>query len=160
MKYAYFYETNFCRIGISDNGLSGEETAITHLFFGNSVAPSSYEIKETRIIKEAAQQLVEYLDGKRTTFHLPLQPSGTDFEQSVWNALLKIPYGTTKSYGEIAQQIGHPKASRAVGRAIGRNPISIFIPCHRVIGKNGNLTGYAGGLEHKIKLLKIEGIDI
>lgn len=98
----------------------------------------------------------EYFSGRLQNFDLPLKPKGTDFQKQVWKALLMIPYGETKSYGDIAKQIGKEKAVRAVGGANHVNPISIVIPCHRVIGKNGNLTGYGGGLEVKEKLLELE----
>ncbi len=105
---------------------------------------------------EAKRQLQEYFDGTRTTFDLPLNPSGTDFQRRVWQKLQAIPFGVTISYGELARRIGDPNASRAVGLANGRNPLSIVIPCHRVIGANGKLTGYAGGIERKQWLLKFE----
>lgn len=109
------------------------------------------------ILLETERQLNEYFSGKRKTFSIPLDFNGTDFQKGVWNALLTIPYGETRSYGEIAVQLGNPKAVRAVGAANGRNPISILAPCHRVIGSNGKLTGFAGGLEAKSLLLKLEG---
>lgn len=103
------------------------------------------------------QQLIEYFDGKRETFTIPLHYKGTPFQQSVWQALLEIPYGQTTTYSHIAAHIQNKKAIRAVGTTIGANPISIIIPCHRVIGKNGTLTGYSGGLDVKEKLLVHEG---
>ena len=113
-------------------------------------------IKETPLNKEAATQIKEYLKGSRKDFDLPLKPEGTDFQLRVWQALLAIPYGETRSYQEIAEQAGNIKACRAVGLANNRNPIAIIIPCHRVIGKNGSLTGYGGGLEIKARLLELE----
>ncbi len=107
----------------------------------------------------AIRQLEEYFAGKRTTFALNLAPRGTVFQRNVWNALLKIPFGAAVSYSDIARDIGNPNAVRAVGLANGRNPIPIVIPCHRVIGKDGSLTGYGGGLPIKQKLLAIEGFD-
>jgi methylated-DNA-[protein]-cysteine S-methyltransferase len=101
-------------------------------------------------------QLGEYFAGARTTFDLPLAMAGNEFELSVWAALLEIPYGETASYGEIARAIGHPSAPRAVGLANGRNPIAVIVPCHRVIGADGSLTGYGGGLERKRLLLDLE----
>ena len=106
----------------------------------------------------AREQLGEYFAGERTEFDLPLAPDGTPFQAQVWEALTRIPYGRTASYGEIARGIGHPSASRAVGMANGRNPISILVPCHRVIGTDGKLTGYAGGVERKRFLLELEGV--
>jgi methylated-DNA-[protein]-cysteine S-methyltransferase len=107
----------------------------------------------------AVLQLEEYFAGKRRDFDLPLRPQGTDFQQRVWRALTEIPYGVTWSYGELARRIGNPNASRAVGLANGQNPISILVPCHRVIGANGSLTGYGGGLERKRWLLAHEGLQ-
>lgn len=114
---------------------------------------------EDPILAAAEQQLHAYFAGTLTRFTVPLDFQGTDFQKSVWTALLTIPFGETRSYGEIARQIGRPSASRAVGAANGRNPISIIAPCHRVIGSNGALTGFAGGLEAKAFLLAIEGAD-
>ena len=114
---------------------------------------------EDPILAAAEQQLHAYFAGTLTRFTVPLDFQGTDFQKSVWTALLTIPFGETRSYGEIARQIGRPSASRAVGAANGRNPISIIAPCHRVIGTNGALTGFAGGLEAKAFLLAIESAD-
>ncbi|MBC5765878.1 methylated-DNA--[protein]-cysteine S-methyltransferase [Ramlibacter albus] len=109
------------------------------------------------VLQQAIAQLQEYFDGTRTRFDLPLDLGlGTSFQQSVWNALLAIPCGDTSSYSLIGQRIGKPAASRAVGAAIGRNPLSIVVPCHRVLGSGGQLTGYAGGLDRKTALLKLE----
>jgi methylated-DNA-[protein]-cysteine S-methyltransferase len=106
--------------------------------------------------EETKRQLTAYFSGQRTQFELPLRLQGTPFQQRVWAALQTIPYGETLSYGELAQQIGQPTASRAVGLANGRNPVSIVVPCHRVIGANGKLTGYGGGIERKQWLLNHE----
>lgn len=108
------------------------------------------------ILTKAASQLVEYFAGKRTSFDLPLDPQGTPFQRAVWDALLAIPYGETRSYGQLAKQLGNPNATRAVGAANGRNPISIVVPCHRVVGSTGKLTGFAGGLHTKSYLLDLE----
>ena len=108
------------------------------------------------VLKETARQLAEYFAGERTTFDLPLAAEGTPFQRRVWEALCAIPYGETVSYGELARRIGQPTASRAVGLANGRNPISIVVPCHRVIGSSGKLVGYGGGLERKETLLALE----
>ena len=112
---------------------------------------------EHDVLVEAARQIAEYFAGTLTRFDLPLDFRGTDFQKSVWAALLTIPFGETRSYAEIARQVGRPTAFRAVGAANGKNPISIIAPCHRVIGTNGTLTGFAGGLEAKALLLGIEG---
>ena len=110
------------------------------------------------ILKQAIAQLDAYFRGKRTGFDLPLDlQAGTQFQQSVWRALMAIPRGGTTSYGVLSQRIGKPAAVRAVGAAVGRNPVSIVVPCHRVLGADGSLTGYAGGLERKSALLKLEG---
>lgn len=108
------------------------------------------------VLLKAEKELNEYFSNKRKKFTIPLEPLGTDFQQRVWQALQEIPYGSTFSYKQIAEKIGNPKAVRAVGGAIGRNPLSIVIPCHRVIGSNGTLTGFAGGLDKKTKLLQLE----
>jgi methylated-DNA-[protein]-cysteine S-methyltransferase len=110
------------------------------------------------VLAHAVRQLAEYFAGTRTQFDLPLDlQGGTPFQQSVWHALLRIPSGSTDSYGALSERIGKPAAVRAVGAAVGRNPLSIVVPCHRVIGANGALTGYAGGLERKTALLQLEG---
>jgi methylated-DNA-[protein]-cysteine S-methyltransferase len=111
------------------------------------------------LLQQAIQQLEEYFAGQRKLFELPLDLAyGTAFQQSVWQALLAIPQGKTMSYGEVSTRIGKPAAVRAVGAAIGRNPVSIIVPCHRVLGGTGLLTGYAGGLDRKTALLKLEGV--
>lgn len=109
------------------------------------------------VLLNAKQQMLTYFKTE-TAFDLPLNPKGTPFQQKVYEALLKIPYGKTASYGEIAAMIGKPKAARAVGQAVNKNPLMIIVPCHRIIGKDGSLTGFYGGLALKEKLLKIEGI--
>ena len=117
---------------------------------------ASFKIETTSVLEEAKRQLDGYFAGNRKAFTIPLHFVGTDFQQQVWNELLNIPYGATTSYKEIAQNIGKPKAVRAVAGAIGANGISILIPCHRVIGSDKSLTGYAGGLKAKKMLLQIE----
>jgi methylated-DNA-[protein]-cysteine S-methyltransferase len=114
------------------------------------------ENKEHPVLVEAERQLNQYFAGKRKTFSLKFDFAGTEFQKKVWQALATIPFGETRSYGQIARQIGQSKAVRAVGAANGKNPISIIVPCHRVIGSNGQLTGFAGGLETKASLLRIE----
>ena len=145
----YTYKSPVGKLEIKDNG-----KAITKISFGgeeknNACSPSP-------LIKQAITQLEEYFDGKRQAFDLPISLSGTDFQKKVWKALCEIPYGKTQSYIEIAAKIGNPKAYRAVGTANNKNPIVIVIPCHRVIGKNGDLTGYAGGIDKKLLLIKLE----
>ena len=117
------------------------------------------EDSDNGLLKEAEKQLNAYFKGELKKFTIPLDFKGTDFQKSVWTALLSIPFGETRSYVQIARQIGKPEASRAVGAANGRNPISIIAPCHRVLGSNGRLTGFAAGLEAKDELLKLEGRD-
>ena len=140
----------------SINLVIAEDTrAITGVFFGTK-PPVGFIKAETPLIKKAAAQIEEYLAGKRKKFTLPLVLRGTEFQVAVWRALQDIPYGETRSYKEIAAAIGRPKAVRAVGMANNRNPISIIIPCHRVIGHDGSLVGYGGGLPLKRRLLELE----
>lgn len=130
---------------------------IRRIAFGKQELPEEICIDNNHpIIMQAEQQLKEYLDGKREIVDLPYQIHGTAFQKSVWNALTEIPYGSTKTYGMIAKEIGSSKAARAVGRACHCNPIVIVIPCHRVIGTNGSLTGFAGGIPVKENLLQME----
>ena len=143
---------------LGELGIAEENGSITNLFFGGTVAPDPYERGDTPLLREAARQLEDYFGGTRTRFDLPLAPAGTDFQRKVWSALQSIPCGETRTYGQLAAQIGQPRACRAVGRANGLNPISILIPCHRVVGAGGGLTGYAGGLAAKERLLKLEGV--
>lgn len=152
MKYGYLYKTPVGELWIYE-----EEGCVTNLTT-NRLA--GFEESETSLLKEVARQLDEYFAKKRTVFDLPLKPKGTDFQKQVWEALIAIPSGETRTYKEIAVSIGNPKASRAVGMANNRNPIMIVIPCHRVIGANGKLVGYAGGLEMKQTLLFMERGDI
>ncbi|MDR2295732.1 MAG: methylated-DNA--[protein]-cysteine S-methyltransferase [Clostridiales Family XIII bacterium] len=130
--------------------------AVSHLFFAGEAAPAGFTLAESPLLRETAAQLAEYFAGERKTFAVPLAPRGTDFMLSVWRALRDIPFGETRSYKEIAARVGKPRASRAVGMANNRNPIAILIPCHRVIGANGSLVGYAGGLSVKRFLLDLE----
>lgn len=115
---------------------------------------------ENKTSKKVKSQILEYLNGSRKTFSIPIKLNGTDFQKRVYEETLKIPYGSTKTYGEIANSIGNPKSMRAVGMALGKNPIWIIMPCHRVIGKNRTLTGYAGGVGKKLSLLKLENPEI
>jgi methylated-DNA-[protein]-cysteine S-methyltransferase len=119
--------------------------------------PQEHWCLAERQLDEACRQLDDYFAGRRRCFDLPLAPVGTPFQQEVWRALLEIPYGRTSSYSQLAAHIGRPQAVRAVGTANGANPIAIIIPCHRVIGRDGSLTGYAGGLPRKELLLRLEG---
>lgn len=153
MNNIFFYETEIGIIGIRENN-----KAITDIFF--SKVDTNDNIEETDLIKECFKQLKEYFEGNRRTFDLPLETRGTEFQKKVWDELLKIPYGETKSYKDIAIAIGNEKACRAIGMANNKNHIPIIIPCHRVIGSNGKLVGYAGGLNVKEKLLNIENLDV
>ena len=151
MKCCRCYEYPVGPVGIAE-----ADGRIVSIFFWE-LPPLCFEDRETPLIKRAAGQLTEYFGGKRRVFDLPLEFNGTDFQKKVWAALMTIPYGETRSYGEIARQIGNPNASRAVGMANHRNPIVIVCPCHRVVGSDGSLTGYGGGLRNKEYLLKLEG---
>ena len=131
-----------------------EHGALTGLYFGTRCLLG--EKGTSPLLEEAARQLQEYFAGCRREFSLPLAPRGTEFQRQVWHALEGIPYGETRTYGEIARAIGKPKACRAVGMANHRNPLSILVPCHRVVGADGSLTGYGGGLEAKQFLLELE----
>ncbi|MDR2437962.1 MAG: methylated-DNA--[protein]-cysteine S-methyltransferase [Planctomycetaceae bacterium] len=150
-----YFETSIGRLGFVENG-----NAVTNVFFRSEKAPPNTKEHSTPLLRRAAQQIKEYLNGQRTAFDLPLKPEGTEFQQTVWKALQTISYGETRSYRDIAEQIGSPKACRAVGRANHQNPITIIIPCHRVIGADGSLTGYGGGLKLKQQLLNLEKLVI
>ena len=146
--------------------LVGADGVLEELHFANS--PDQEKIIDDRRhyqhdqagFAKVIQQLSEYFSGRRQDFDLTLSPKGTAFQQSIWQELRKIPFGRTASYGEIARRVGNPKASRAVGMANSKNPIPIVVPCHRVIGKDGSLTGFGGGLEIKKQLLKLEKISL
>jgi methylated-DNA-[protein]-cysteine S-methyltransferase len=129
---------------------------ISNICFENKLVDEDIDVVETPIIRECYEQLDQYFKGDRKLFNVPIELSGTDFQKRVYNQLLNIPYGSTASYQEIAIKLDIPKAARAVGGANNKNPIPMIVPCHRVIGKNGSLTGFAGGLEIKEKLLKLE----
>jgi methylated-DNA-[protein]-cysteine S-methyltransferase len=143
---------------IGDILIEGDDDSITRLgrIGGGYDSEAWVSVDRFAAIKEAAQQLDAYWSGELFDFDLSLTPGGTPFQNKVWTALRTIPYGKTASYGDIARKIGSPTASRAVGAANGRNPIAIVVPCHRVIGANGTLTGYAGGLDMKRELLAHE----
>ncbi len=130
------------------------------IFCGDISSNDKASINTNNITDNCKKQLKEYFAGTRQVFDLPLDPKGTDFQQSVWTCLSNIPFGETFSYKDIAKQLNKPKASQAVGGANGRNPITLIVPCHRVIGANGSLTGYAGGIERKLWLLNHEGVSL
>ena len=135
--------------------LGEENGALVRLYLPNAPTPRLMP-RKTPLLERAEEQLMEYFQGKRQEFDLPLAPAGTEFQRRVWKALEAIPYGQMRSYGEIARAVGSPKGFRAVGMANNRNPLPILIPCHRVVGSGGALTGYAGGLELKKTLLELE----
>ncbi|GJM41242.1 MAG: methylated-DNA--protein-cysteine methyltransferase [Ardenticatenaceae bacterium] len=147
--------------------LAGNEKGLTQVAFQDGVNPlvpqpdwqrddSRWATATSALLSTAVSQLTAYFAGERTQFDLPLAPKGTPFQQQVWAYLQTIPYGRTTTYGAIAEQLGNPKSSRAVGAANGRNPIAVIIPCHRVVGSSGKLTGYASGLKFKEALLGLE----
>ncbi len=132
-----------------------EKGFVTYLGFGKKPSFAATE-RDSPLMCRAHAQLKEYLNGGRTSFSLPLRAEGTPFEQAIWQQLQAIPYGETITYGELARRAGRPGAARAAGAACGKNPIAIFIPCHRVLGQKGALTGYAWGVERKAALLELE----
>ncbi|MGH2730555.1 MAG: methylated-DNA--[protein]-cysteine S-methyltransferase [Actinomycetota bacterium] len=144
---------------IGDLLLASDGRALTDLHMAPFEVPSGWQRDESRF-EDVVAQLTAYYTGSRKTFDVALNPTGTPFQRRVWEGLSAIPYGETVSYGELARRIGKPKAVRAVGRANGANPIAVIIPCHRVIGANGTLTGYGGGLDRKAKLLALEGVHV
>ncbi|PYG86649.1 methylated-DNA-[protein]-cysteine S-methyltransferase [Ruminiclostridium sufflavum DSM 19573] len=150
MKYTAYMKTSMGLLGISET-----DGFITELFFEKDTQKNAGGQK-TPLLEKAERQLTEYLSGNRAAFDLPIAAEGTVFQKIVWDALRKIPYGQTRSYKQIAEMIGKPSASRAVGMANNKNPILILIPCHRVVGADGKLIGYAAGLDIKEKLLELE----
>lgn len=137
--------------------LVSDGSALSEIRFSGTHRRTSGDSASDPTLSAAARQLDEYFAGRRRSFELPLAAQGTDFQRQVWQALAEIPYGELRSYRDIARGIGRDKAVRAVGAANGRNPLPIVVPCHRVIGSNGTLTGFAGGLEVKRQLLQLEG---
>jgi len=147
----FFYPSPIGQIGIAENG-----RAVTHILLPGEAVPAGFIYKETDLLIAAADQLRSYFSGTLKTFCVPVEPEGTLFMRQVWSSLRKIPFGATRSYKDIAVDIGNPRACRAVGQANNRNPIPIIIPCHRVISANGKLVGYGGGLPVKTYLLDLE----
>ena len=150
MLYYEFYESALGPLTIGDT-----DGAVSSISFGKIPLKEGVQ-KETDLTLQTAKEIAEYLAGERTAFDLPLRPEGTPFQKRVWEALLTIPYGETRSYRDIAVLAGSPKGFRAVGMANNRNPIAVVIPCHRVIGADGRLVGYGGGLDIKEALLQLE----
>lgn len=144
---------------LGEIGLAEEDGAVVRLYLPGIGVPR-IAVHETPLLAEGRRQLEEYFAGQRREFDLPLAPEGTPFQKKCWDALEEIPYGTVATYREQAQRVGCPKGFRAVGMANHRNPIPILIPCHRVVGSDGSLTGYASGLEHKRVLLALEGVPM
>ncbi|HVV17861.1 MAG TPA: methylated-DNA--[protein]-cysteine S-methyltransferase [Pseudonocardiaceae bacterium] len=153
-------ETTHTVIGspVGDLTVVARDDAVVGLYFdGQRRRPADVgERAETPLLGQVRQQLDEYFTGGRTTFDLPLRPDGDTFDQRVWALLPAIPYGETRSYGDLARQLGDPGLAQAVGAANGRNPLCVLVPCHRVVGADGSLTGYAGGLDRKRFLLDLE----
>ena len=146
--YIYTYQTKIGPITIHESN-----NKITKILINEK---NSVNTEESNLTKQTIKEINEYLDHKRTDFTIPLDPQGTDHQIKVWNELKKIPYSETRTYKELATSLGNPNASRAIGSACGKNPIIIIVPCHRVIGTNGKLTGYAGGIGVKEKLIDLE----
>ncbi len=153
MTCHYTYQTVIGALCICE-----EEGFITRISIAPLLHPSEdWKEEKTPLIREVYRQLTEYFRGKRRVFDLPIRPQGTDFQQRVWQALREIPYGETRSYKQIAEAVGCPRGVRAVGGASNRNPLLIVTPCHRVIGANGRMVGFAAGVERKEFLLRLEG---
>ena len=159
MFYTWLDQTPVGRLLVAgtDSGLKHVSFSTAH-FSAPEVAPQDDWELNDRALREPVKQLKAYFAGKLKQFDLPLAAEGTEFQQHVWKALRAVPFGKTASYGDIAKAVGNPAASRAVGLANGRNPIAIVVPCHRIIGSNGRLVGYGGGLSHKKTLLNLEGV--
>ena len=151
MTQNFYYDFPIGKLGLAET-----DGGISHVTFHGEKLPRNAVERETPLIQKAAKQLHEYFARKRTSFDLPLALAGTPFQLAVWKALTAIPCGETRSYADIAAAVGSPKGFRAVGMANNRNPVAIIVPCHRVIGKDGSLTGYAGGLHIKEFLLELE----
>ncbi len=149
-----FYETYSSPVG--QITLTSEGAGLTGLHTGKTRIPAGWR-RNPKMFRDVVRQLDRYFSGKLDKFEVALDLKGTAFQLKVWNAMLDIPHGGTQSYGELARRIGYPKAARAVGQASGRNPVAIIVPCHRVVGSNGSLTGYGGGLDRKRWLLQHEG---
>jgi len=153
-KYAYSFESKIANLSIYE-----VDNKIVRIEFNEENTDKNYKYEMTPTIKNAIREIEEYLDGDRKIFTVPIELYGTKFQVKVWNELLKIPYGETKTYKEIAKSIGNEKACRAVGGANNKNPIPIIVPCHRVIGSNSSLVGYKGGLQIKKALLEVESTN-
>lgn len=155
VSWEYMKHTVYIMTPLGPIKITATDNAITSVAFSNN-KPSIPAPPETPLLKETERQLSEYFSGGRKTFDLPFAAEGTEFQKNVWKAVQSIPYGETRSYGQIAEKIGRPSAFRAVGTANSKNPILILIPCHRIVGFDGSPVGYAGGLDRKEKLLGLE----
>lgn len=151
MKKAFFCDSPLGRLGLGE-----DDGALVRVLFGDRLEREGFAPGATPLLRRTADQLAEYFSGRRREFDLPLAPRGTEFQLAVWAALRTIPFGGTLSYQAVAARIGRPRACRAVGLANRQNPLAIIVPCHRVIGRDGRLTGYAGGLAAKKWLLDLE----
>lgn len=153
MQTIFFYDGLIGRYALEET-----DGFLTRMWVGDRITlvPQEVEMQETVLLQDAKSQLDAYFAGRLQVFHLPLSPRGTAFQMKVWKELCAIPYGATLTYGQLAVRIGNKNASRAVGMANSHNPLPVFIPCHRVIGSGGKLTGYTGGLDVKLKLLQLE----
>lgn len=151
MKYMHYFETPIGWMGAAE-----EDSRLVEVFFGRRPLSPGEVLQCTDLLAQTVAQLGEYFSGQRRQFDLPLGGQGSAFSRAVWQALLGIPYGQTRTYGQIAAQVGRPRASRAVGRACHLNPLVLVVPCHRVVGADGSLTGYAGGMAVKAFLLALE----
>ena len=140
--------------------IEATERGLCGIWFPSRSIDQGPTSKTNRVISLAKQELNAYFAGDLTTFSVPLDWQGTRFQESVWQALLAVPYGKTVTYGDVARAIGRPRSSRPVGGAVGKNPLPIIVPCHRIIGSDGSLTGFTGGLDIKIRLLELEGHSI
>ncbi len=151
MDNIFFYDTNYGKVAVSDNG-----NEITGIHMGDMPDTVGMRLWETELIRNAYEQIEEYFNGERKKFEFPVKFCGTDFQNSVWRMLMKIPYGETRSYKEIAELVGRENASRAVGNAVGKNPLLLVVPCHRVIRSDEQLGGFSSGIELKEYLIELE----
>ncbi len=157
MRYGMYVESNMAALGRLY--LAAEDGCIVRVSCGEAGAADvlcAEAEAEAALLRRAAGELAEYFAGERRSFTVPVRSEGTDFQRGVWKALCRIPYGETRTYGEIARQVGSPRGARAVGMACNRNPVMLLIPCHRVVGSNGKLVGFAGGIAMKEALLQLE----
>jgi len=153
-----FFDTLPTPVGVLS--LEADETGLTAIHFPGRSPDEPKSSNTSDLLAEAARELQAYFEGRLTAFSVPLNWRGTPFQKTVWRALMDIPYGETVSYGDIARAIGRPKSARPVGGAVGRNPLPIIVPCHRVIGSDQSLTGFTGGIDIKVALLKQESLHL